>query len=737
MANIHQTIEEIAKVRPDLADQVKRYVKNHSYGLVYEQNIPDAVRLWTKEPKKYDKVHILPERGKFDKEENFKEWYVSDIVDDTATLTDGKEVKVVPVVDVVPVVNHRDSIYPGFKVIDKVERGGKNDPYHMVINAENYHALEALSYAYAGKVDCIYIDPPYNKEDSQDWKYNCNYVDANDQYRHSKWLAMMERRLRLAKRLLNPEDSILIVTIDEQEYLRLGLLLQQLFPEAKIQMISSITNRHGSIRFNEFTRTNEFIFFVMFGNYLLSTIDKADYVVEGGSVHWQTFRRSNASNIRPSRPFQFYPIYVELNTKKIVKIGDAITPDVDRFSVEQIDGCVAVFPVRDDGTEMMWGVTPEECRERLSKGYIRATKYTPNKPQLFIIQYLMSGTIDDIDNGKIKVTGYAEDGSVLAENIVTKAVMPRTQWSYGSHDARDYGTKILKSFFGDAVFDFPKSVYAVFDCLRLFVSDKPDALILDFFAGSGTTAHATMLLNHLDGGHRRSVLVTNNEVGFNAENDFVENKKLRPYDIEWQKYGIANSITWPRLKCCINGVDINGNSLNFNYGCDMDVYEEFDGELLDSKSKKLVRTTLYKSVKRPLYPQLSDLFVSDGFKENAIFCELTYETVWDIKLDRAFNAVAPILWALAGCKGPIIEKLGKGYATTCNYAVLFKYEAVSKFVEAIKKNPSIEHVFIVTDDQQRFTNVVKRLYMIKPQNIHRLYESYLKSFEIVGEGGLD
>ncbi len=138
-----------------------------------------------------------------------------------------------------------------------------------------------------------------------------------------------------------------------------------------------------------------------------------------------------------------------------------------------------------------------------------------------------------------------------------------------------------------------------------------------------------------------------------------------------------------------------------------------------------------------VYKFTEEFPMSEGFKENAIFCELTYENLWDIRLDRAFNAVAPILWMLAGCKGPIIEKLGKGYATTCNYAVLFKYDAVSKLVDVLKNKPSIEHVFVVTDDQQRYLNVVKKLNMIKPQNIHRLYESYLRSFEIVGEGGLD
>jgi len=115
-----------------------------------------------------------------------------------------------------------------------------------------------------GRVDCIYIDPPYNTG-ARDWKYNNDYVESDDLYRHSKWLAMMERRLLLAKELLDPADSVLIVTIDEKEYLRLGLLLEQIFPEARMQMISSSINPKGSARGKEFYRVDEYIFFLTFG----------------------------------------------------------------------------------------------------------------------------------------------------------------------------------------------------------------------------------------------------------------------------------------------------------------------------------------------------------------------------------------------------------------------------------------------------------------------------------------
>ena len=146
-----------------------------------------------------------------------------------------------PVESLVVISDFGEPVLPGFRCLGAVERGG-DKPCHVVINGENHHALQALRFTHAGKVDCIYIDPPYNSG-ARDWKYNNDYVDENDAYRHSKWLAFMERRLKLAKELLNPEDSVLIVTIDEKEYLRLGLLLEQTFADARIQMVSSVTNQ--------------------------------------------------------------------------------------------------------------------------------------------------------------------------------------------------------------------------------------------------------------------------------------------------------------------------------------------------------------------------------------------------------------------------------------------------------------------------------------------------------------
>ena len=152
-------------------------------------------------------------------------------------------------------------IYPGLEVVDSVHHAPDDQLWHALIEADNYYALQLLAYLYPGQVDCIYIDPPYNTG-ARDWKYNNDYVDSADTYRHSKWLSMMKRRLLLAKRLLNPKDSVLIVTIDEKEYLHLGCLLEELFPEARMQMVSVVIKAGGVSRGSEFNRTNEYIYFI-------------------------------------------------------------------------------------------------------------------------------------------------------------------------------------------------------------------------------------------------------------------------------------------------------------------------------------------------------------------------------------------------------------------------------------------------------------------------------------------
>ena len=420
---MNDVVYEIEKMNPDMARIIRKYMKSHAYGLVFEHNLPEGVRLWSKTPEVGDTVNILPSRGTIftsnkkillDNEESLRPWNVEEIIPDsagkkTALLSDGLEKRKVSCEEIVPVVGYKDVIYPGLKVIDKVERGNPDDPYHMIINAENYHALEALAYAYAGKVDCIYIDPPYNTG-AKDWKYNNDYVGADDQYRHSKWIAFMERRLKLAKQLLNPEDSVMIVTIDEKEYLRLGMLLEQLFPEARIQMISSVINPSGVSRMG-FSRTDEYIYTVMFGEMQPIRLPLGHEWSSSNElsikrrkirgIRWDSMMRRGSHSTRTHSNGCYYPIYVNPQNKRIEKIGTPLPPEQHRGS--DIDGLIQVLPIRTNGAEGVWQVNPYELKKRIQQGRVKVGKETSYG---YTINYLSDGVYADIMSEYWTVDGY-------------------------------------------------------------------------------------------------------------------------------------------------------------------------------------------------------------------------------------------------------------------------------------------------------------------------------------------
>ena len=694
MAALDDLISQIPdeSLRERIRAEMKRANRQKKFGLVFEEHLPEATPL-------YD---IPVKRGSVVAKKDGQVtdiYYVEKIEDGQATCFHkaSKERVVLPLDALVCVAQFGEPIYPYLQPLDTVCNAPDSDLWHTLIEADNYHALQLLEYLYAGKVDCIYIDPPYNTG-ARDWKYNNDYVDGADTYRHSKWLSFMQKRLKLAKRLLNPSDSVLILTIDEKEYLHIGCLLEEIFPEANIQMISTLTARSGAARFNSFSRTNEFIFFVMIGNYIITPIEAAEYSQEGDSIHWRSFRRGNPANIRPSRPSQFYPLYIDKATSRIVKVGEPITPDVDRFSVAQIDGCETVFPVRDDGTEMMWSVTPSACKNLVEKGYIKATKHTPDKPQLFVVQYLSSGTIKDIEEGRVVIKGYSDDGGIVADNLESRMAMPKTLWTFETHDARDYGTKILKTVLGETRFDFPKSLYAVEDCLKLFTLNKPNALVIDFFAGSGTTLHAVNLLNAEDGGHRRCIMVTNNEVSVDEAKSLTA-RGYQPGDEEWSKLGIARYVTWPRTVCSIEGHDVNGKPLKGDY---------------------------ITSGEEPMH-------MADGFKANAAFFKLGFLDKNAVALGRQFKELLPVLWLKAGAHGPCptLEDAAEVPAMLVlpenRFAVLTDESQYEAFAAQVNGEDAIATVYIVTDSEPGYREMISGLHA---EDTYQLYRDYLDNFRI-------
>ena len=702
-----------ADLRARIATEVDKLAKQKKFGLVFEEHLPECTPLYDIPVKKGGKVAL--KAGKVN------EVYTVLKIEDGKALClnkDKSETEEFAVDEIVSVAEFGEAIYPCLKPIDSVCNAPDSDLWHTLIEADNYHALQLLEYLYAGKVDCIYIDPPYNKEDSKDWSYNCNYVDGSDSYRHSKWLSMMQKRLKIAKRLLNPLDSALIVTIDEEEYLHLGCLLEEMFPEARIQMISSIINPTGSKRADEFSRTNEFIYYVRLGSCSIEQLEVIKTVSENSEVHWEPLRRHNAGNLRTKTNTQFYPIYININTNKIVEIGEPVPKHVDVKDIPSKDGCETVLPIRDNGLELMWGMKADELKSRLSSGYVRIGAHTPNKPQKYIISYLTTGTIEDIESGKATTAGYDENGVIKAYYKEGKKVIPTTQWSNSSYDSKVYGTLLLQPVFGDR-FSFPKSLYAVLDCLRLVVSQKPNALIVDFFAGSGTTLHAVNLLNALDDGHRRCIIVTNNEVNKEATRNELKSKGYNPGDEEWEKLGIARYVTWPRTVCSILGKDVHGKPITGFYGAEKEDY------ILDETKGS------YKKKKVQLFPELSELKWADGFKANAAYFKLGFLDKTKVSLGMQFKEMLPTLWMKAGAIGKcptVKEALPDILILPENkFAVLLDEKAYMEFAAKLDEHPEIETAYIITDSESGYRDMIAGLNV---KASYQLYRDYLDNFRI-------
>lgn len=367
----------------------------------------------------------------------------------------------------------------------------KNKPINLLIEGDNYHALSVLNYTHRKKIDVIYIDPPYNTG-SRDWKYNNRFVEAEDGYRHSKWLNMMEKRINVAKNLLT-EKGIFVVAVDHYELFNLGLLCDKIFGEInRLGIIAVVHKSEGRNQEKFFGTSHEYMFFYAknkkkcdFQNSILdeniaASFDKEDVK---GKFKLNNYIRSGGGdqNLKVNKQHFFYPIYVSKDCKKI--------------TLEKKDNYVKVLPITNTGVERTWKTTKETFLERLLNGEIISQKDSNDNIQIY---------------------------EKYRENQVIK-----THWIDTRYHAIHHGTKILENILGEKKFDFPKSLYLILDTLKL--TSSKDAIILDFFAGSGTTGHAVLQLNKDDGGNRKFILCTNNE------NNICEN------------------VTYPRINKVING----------------------------------------------------------------------------------------------------------------------------------------------------------------------------------------
>jgi adenine-specific DNA-methyltransferase len=520
-------------LRERLRTETDRITKEKKFGLVFENHLPELTPIYSARVRKHSKVALR--NGSLT-----DLWRVLSVGDGKANCRNiaSGEIWQHSTDDLVVVRQLGEPIFPALVPVDKVQNGPDDAPWHTLIEADNYHALQLLEYLYAGQVDCIYIDPPYNTG-ARDWKYNNDYVDSNDRWRHSKWLAMMQRRLKLSLRLLRA-TGVLCVTIDDHEIGHLISMLEAL-QGFEVLGIALIKNKpQGRPTAKGFSVQHEYAIFI--GKEHSSELgrlprrgNKANRypeVDDKGIYAWSNFRKSGGDSKRTDRVKQFYPVLIKGNRIRIPEMRWDRDSDawvlLEKIKADEQE----LLPVDDEGNEKVWTLGHDRAREDLDDLVVRETKgglqifrkYRPNQ----------------------------EGG------------LPGSWWDNSVYSASESRTKLLSNILKENSFSFPKSLYAVADCLRIGGGLRQNALILDFFAGSGTTLHAVNLLNVSDDGNRRCILVTNNEVS-EDEATLLSSKGNRPGNNEWEQYGICQSVTWPRSKYTILGKRDDGSELEGEY----------------------------------------------------------------------------------------------------------------------------------------------------------------------------
>lgn len=364
------------------------------------------------------------------------------------------------------VVTQCKNEFPVLKEVkSKAIQNDPDKPTHILIEGDNYHALSVLNYTHQNAIDVIYIDPPYNTG-AKDWKYNNHFVDSEDSYRHSKWLSLMNNRLKLTKSLLSP-NGVLICTIDKYEQARLNMLLTEIFVGYEIVCITIIHNPAGTQGKN-FSYTNEYAFFVFPKNGLYINKTRRENALVSAFRDWGTI------SLRSQAKTCFYPIIVK--DMQIIGFGNVSDNNFhpNKSNIKQKDGSIHIYPIGQDGVEKKW--------------------------------VFSRASVEKIQNELFCKKSRSEISIFRRKNEASY----KTVWDDKLFYANIYGSKLLNQIL-DNDFPFPKSLYAVMESINAVIHNKNNSVILDYFAGSGTTGHAVLELNKQDNGSRQFILATNNE----------------------------------------------------------------------------------------------------------------------------------------------------------------------------------------------------------------------------------
>ena len=538
------------------------------------------------------------------------------------------------------VVNHHQEV--PYRVLERqysYDEAGQhaedNGSENMIIHGDNLEALKALLPRYEGKVKCIYIDPPYNTG-NEGWVYNDNVNDpkikkwlgevvgkeGEDLSRHDKWLCMMYPRLRLLQRLAS-NDGCLIISINHHELQNLCCLLRELFSTKQIVIITVQTS--GGKPSGGFNYVHEYLVFVVPTDFHANALDFC-----GGNSRTPFEGLTLSTFDKTQRPNQTYPIFVDENGA-FAGVGKSLQELIDEgiYTEEKADfpydysvapqGTVAVWPVTAKGKQCVWRQIPSRLKKDWEMGYIKISPSKGNNNEnKYSVQYLPSGVIKKIRSGELEVIGHEEGVPTLVfgDNQTVGGQVP-TLWTEKAFFTVN-GTQTLKDIFPESPkkFDYPKSVALIESVVQAIT--KNDDLILDSFAGSGTTAHAVLNMNKADGGNRKFILV------------------------EMMHY--ADSITAERVKRVIDGYGegkkaVEGTGGNFSYYELGPVLLLPDGNLNEEVGPQKIREYVYyMETKEPLpAEQPTDEPYFMGLCRNTAYY-FYYERERVTTLDHAFLA---------------------------------------------------------------------------------------------------
>ena len=378
----------------------------------------------------------------------------------------------------------------------------------VAIHSDNWQALNVLQNKYHHRAKAIYIDPPYNTD--------AGPIDYKNGYRNASWIGLMDDRLQLGRRLLE-DDGILCCTIDDYEQKQLGLLLERIFGENSIAGVVSIRiNPSGRPKPSGIAISHEYAFFVQ--NSPSSEMERLDRTEEqkkrykevddDGTYMWELFRKRGSNSERTARRTLYYPLFVN---KTNVRVPKMIWNESERSWVKTEDPRndeTAIYPIDDNGIERTWRYKNDEVN---------------NKPEAF------KATTDDNNRWTV----------YYKYRPLNSGVMPTTMWTDSKYSATEHGTGVLKKLFKEYdVFSYPKSVFAVEECLKVAGAAEDNGLVIDFFGGSATTAHAVMQMNVTQDTSTRFIVV---EVNNYFEKVTLPRIKKVASSLEWFGGNAQNS----------------------------------------------------------------------------------------------------------------------------------------------------------------------------------------------------